>query len=192
MKRVLLGILLVLATTLAMPQQSAAQSTKSTTKNQKKADRKSNNFMSFSFDVRGGSAIAREYRNYSFLDIDASYGYHFNDRWSIHIPLTASTGLFYPSKAFMEQIYLGIGGEFKITQHKEWGLILAPKVQSTLGDKWGAMAYDLALKMESKGVPVNVGMGVRFIDTYTSPIAESPIADKVCVYFTIGIRLKSK
>ena len=39
MKRVLLGILLLLATTLAMPQQSAAQSTKSTTKNQKKADK---------------------------------------------------------------------------------------------------------------------------------------------------------
>ena len=187
MRRLLLVAIMVVATTFAMAQENMATNVKASTP----TTTSKSGYMSFSFDVRTGGALAQEYREFSIIDIEASFGYHFNNRWSLHVPFTASTGLFYNSSTFTEQLYLGLSGEFKAVERNRWSFIIAPKVQSTLGDKWGAMAYDLGFKVEWSDVPVNVGIGARFIDTYSSPIATSPIQDKILVYVSIGIRFNS-
>lgn len=142
-------------------------------------------YMSFTAETRVGSTFARRDNNFSMIDIEASYGFHFNDRWSVHIPLTAGTGLFNNGKTFTEQGYLGLSAEYKAVQSQNWGLAIAPKVQSTLGGKWGAMAYDLGAKFEfNRGM--YIGLGVRYIDTY-----KSTISNKCCIYANFGFRINS-
>lgn len=144
-----------------------------------------NFYMSFTAETRAGSTFARRDNNFSMMDIEASYGFHFNDRWSVHIPLAASTGLFHNSKTFTEQGYLGISAEYKVVQSQNWCLAIAPKVQSTLGGKWGAMAYDLGVKFEFNRGPY-IGIGIRYIDTY-----KSSISNKCCIYANFGFRINS-
>ncbi|MBO5832720.1 MAG: hypothetical protein J6Q95_05450 [Alistipes sp.] len=195
MKRLFLIAIMALATTFAMAQEGeAATANRSTAANTPTAANTSttvkakskSNYISVSFDLRGGGALAKDYREFGNLDIDVSFGYHFNDRWSIHLPLTTSLGLFYKTNTFTEQLYLGLGGEFKALEREDWNLIIAPKVQSTLGNRWGAMAYDLGVKSEWVGTPIVLGLGVRFIDTYASQIS-----DKFLFYGSVGLRFNS-
>ena len=146
-------------------------------------------YMSFTALTRAGSAITTQGNRFSMIDVEASFGYHFNDRWSLHIPLAASTGLFHSNNSFREQTYLGLSAEYKVVNRDNWNLAIVPKVQSTLGSRWGAMAYDLGLNFQVEK-SVIVGLGVRYLDTYKSPAATT-IPNKFCVYATIGFRLNS-
>lgn len=142
-------------------------------------------YMSFTAQTRAGSTLNHKTDAFGMLDVEASFGYHFNDRWSLHIPLTASTGLFHADNSFKMQGYLGLSTEYKAVKKDNWSIIIAPKVQSTLGDKWGAMSYDLGVNFEVKQ-GLLVGVGVRYLDTY-----KSAIPNKCCVYATMGFRINS-
>lgn len=182
MKRLVLTTLMVLATTLAFAQEGEVS------KNLKPRSRES--FMSIGFETRAGGALGKQYREFNLLDVEANFGYHFNDRWSLHIPFTASTGLFYGSMNFAEQLYLGLSAEYKAYQDNKISVVIVPKVQSTLGNKWGAMAYDLGVKLEWLGNPY-ITVGLRYIDTYKSPDPLLPMSDKLCLYISLGIRFNS-
>lgn len=121
---------------------------------------------------------------FAFNDVELIYGYHFNDKWALHVPITASQAMNTKFKTYSEMFYLGLGGEYKFYKGKVSEFSVVANIQSTLGknDWQGAMAYDLSVKDEFDNVQIAVG--VRYFDAQ-----KSFIPNRLCLYASFGFTL---
>lgn len=174
MKRLILAAIMVCSSVLAMAQTDDFYFDRS-------------NFWSLGIETRMSTAITDFIDDeYGSIDLEAQIGYHIDDDWSIHIPLTLSNNIFYETHTFVEQVYLGISAEYRAFETSDYSMFIVPKIQSTLGGRWGAMSYDLGFKFEWRKNPY-VTCGFRYIDTYKSVIKSKP-----CIYFSFGCRFGFK
>ena len=166
MKRLLILVVALCVSTVAMAQ-------------------KSDSYFSLSgVAMSGGVNIMNFDDEFAFSDIELVYGYHFNDKWSLHVPITASQAMNTKFKTYREMFYLGLGGEYKFHKGKVSEFSVVANIQSTLGknDWQGAMAYDLCLKDTFENVQVAVGL--RYLDAQRS---YGP--NKLCLYASFGFTL---
>lgn len=115
------------------------------------------------------------------------YGVHFNDKWALLVPITASQAMNTKFKTYSNMCYLGLGGEYKFHKSKvsEWSVVA--NIQSTVGkNDWkGAMAYDICLKDEFENV--QIALGLRYLDAN-----KSYAPDRLCLYLSFGFNLDLK
>lgn len=146
---------------------------------------KSDSYFSLSGVAKSGGVNIMNFDDeFAFSDIELVYGYHFNDKWSLHIPITTSQVMNTKFKTYSEMLYLGLGGEYKFHKGKVSEFSVVANIQSTLGknDWQGAMAYDLCLKDTFENVQVAVGL--RYLDAQRS---YGP--NKLCLYASFGFTL---
>jgi len=124
-------------------------------------------------------------KEFSAIDVDAVFGYHFNNRWSIILPITGSTGLFRAGdvKSYETTLLAGVGCEYNIIDNPRYSLGLSPRVQASLYGDWKHLCYDVGLRWRWASSPY-VGLGVRYVDTY-----DSPFKDRCCIYAAFGFTL---
>ena len=166
MKRLLILVVALCVSTVAMAQ-------------------KSDSYFSLSGVARSGGVNLMDFDDeFAFSDIELVYGYHFNDKWSLHVPFTGSQAMNTKLKTYSEMFYLGLGGEYKFHKGKVSEFSVVANIQSTLGknDWQGAMAYDLCLKDTFENVQVAVGL--RYLDAQ-----KSFIPNRLCLYASFGFTL---
>ncbi len=166
MKRLLILVVALCVSTVAMAQ-------------------KSDSYFSLSGVAKSGGVNLMDFDDeFAFSDIELVYGYHFNDKWSLHVPFTGSQAMNTKLKTYSEMFYLGLGGEYKFHKGKVSEFSVVANIQSTLGknDWQGAMAYDLCLKDTFENVQVAVG--VRYLDAQ-----KSFIPNRLCLYASFGFTL---
>ncbi len=139
---------------------------------------------SFSAETRYEAAFGAG-KEFSAIDVDAVFGYHFNNRWSIIVPITASTGLFRAGniKSHETTLLAGVGCEYNIISNTRHSLGLSPRVQASLFGDWKHLCYDVGLRWRWASSPY-VGIGVRYVDTY-----DSPFKNRCCIYAAFGFTL---
>ncbi len=166
MKRLLILVVALCVSTVAMAQ-------------------KSDSYFSLSGVAKSGGVNLMDFDDeFAFSDIELVYGYHFNDKWSLHVPFTGSQAMNTKLKTYSEMFYLGLGGEYKFHKGKVSEFSVVANIQSTLGknDWQGAMAYDLCLKDTFENVQVAVGL--RYLDAQ-----KSFIPNRLCLYASFGFTL---
>lgn len=124
-------------------------------------------------------------KEFSAIDIDAVFGYCFNERWSIILPVTGSTGLFDVDNArsYETALLAGLGCRYDVLRHSNCSLELSSRVQTTMGGDWKYMAYDVGVRCRWTNAPY-AGIGLRYIDTY-----DSPFKSRFCIYVSFGFTL---
>lgn len=166
MKRLMLLVVALCVSTMAMAQ-------------------KSDSYFSLSGIAKSGGANLLESKDaFAFNDIELVYGYHFNDKWTLNIPITASHAMNTKLKTYSDMCYLGLGGEYKFHKGKMSVFSVAANIQSTVGkNDWkGAMAYDVCVKDTFDNVQVAVGL--RYIDAH-----KSYMPNRLCLYASFGFTL---
>ncbi len=124
-------------------------------------------------------------KEFSAIDVEAAFGYSFDDRWSLLLPITASTGLFDAAGVRSYEIagLVGLGCEYNVMNRRNFSLSLSPRVQTTLGGDWQYMCYDLGVRMRYFTGPSG-GLGFRYMDTY-----KTAIESRFCLYISFGFAL---
>ena len=166
MKRLLMLVALLSISTMAMAQ-------------------KSDSYFSLSGVAKSGGVNLMDFDDeFAFSDVELVYGYHFNDKWSLHIPITASQVMNTKFHTYSDICYLGLGGEYKFHKGKASEYSVVANIQTTVGkNDWnGAMAYDLSVKDEFDNVQIAVG--VRYFDAQ-----KSFIPNRLCLYASFGFTL---
>ena len=166
MKRLLILVVALCVSTVAMAQ-------------------KSDSYFSLSGVAKSGGVNLMDFDDeFAFSDIELVYGYHFNDKWSLHVPFTGSQAMNTKLKTYSEMFYLGLGGEYKFHKGKVSEFSVVANIQTTIGknDWQGAMAYDLCLKDTFENVQIAVG--VRYFDAQ-----KSFIPNRLCLYASFGFTL---
>ena len=166
MKRLLILVVALCVSTVAMAQ-------------------KSDSYFSLSGVAKSGGVNLMDFDDeFAFSDIELVYGYHFNDKWSLHVPFTGSQAMNTKLKTYSEMFYLGLGGEYKFHKGKVSEYSVVANIQTTIGknDWQGAMAYDLCLKDTFENVQVAVGL--RYLDAQ-----KSFIPNRLCLYASFGFTL---
>lgn len=163
MKRLFVLVAALLLSTMAMAQKSDVQ-------------------LSLSADFKSSTTFNHD----SFIadDLSLVWGCHFNDKWALTIPITATTVKNVTSKKYSDNLFLGLGGEYKFYKGNvaDWSVVT--RVQSTIGkNAWGgAMTYDFGIMDECENV--TTAIGVKYFD------ARNPhIKDRFCFYLSFGFRL---
>lgn len=139
----------------------------------------------FSFSAETRCAIPfGDGKEFSSIDVDAVFGYHFNDRWAVVLPVTGATGLFNASgvKSYETTLLAGLGFEYNFVRGRSYSLSISPRVQASLYGDWKHVSYDVGLRYR-RSSPY-VGLGVRYIDTY-----DSPFKSRFCIYAAFGFTL---
>lgn len=137
------------------------------------------------FETRATAPFSDEEIKLRTLDFDATIGYAFDRRLTVHVPLTATAGLFKIGKAksYQTPMQLGVGIGYDLLHGSDEQLELAAKAGSTLGGDWQFLYYDLELRyFFTSGV--SVGVGVRYFDTY-----KGGFKDHCNFYGAVGFRL---
>lgn len=117
-----------------------------------------------SFSAETGCQIAFTKPQYNALTVTANFGYHFDDKWSIHLPISGNTTL-YGDKRYDNQLLIGLAPEYAFGRKEQIYWSVSPKVQaSCLGD-WGYMLYEVGVKCHMGKSPY-VGLGIQFQDSY--------------------------
>ncbi|MBP3455378.1 MAG: hypothetical protein J6K38_07020 [Alistipes sp.] len=139
---------------------------------------------SFSAETRYAAPLGAG-DEFSSIDIDAVFGYHFNGRWSIFVPVTGATGLFDVSgvRSYETTVLAGVGFEYNIISNPRYTLGLSPRVQAAVCGDWKHLSYDVGLRWRWASSPY-VGLGVRYIDNY-----DSPFKNRCCLYVAFGFTL---
>ena len=166
MKRLLILVVALCVSTVAMAQ-------------------KSDSYFSLSGVAKSGGVNIMNFDDeFAFSDIELVYGYHFNDKWALHVPITTSQAMNTKFKTYSEMLYLGLGGEYKFHKGKVSEFSVVANIQSTLGknDWQGVMAYDLCLKDTFENVQMAVG--IRYLDAQ-----RSYGSNKLCLYASFGFTL---
>ena len=166
MKRLLVLVVALCVSTVAMAQ-------------------KSDSYFSLSGVAKSGGVNLMDFDDeFAFSDIELVYGYHFNDKWSLHVPFTGSQAMNTKFHTYSEMFYLGLGGEYKFHKGKVSEYSVVANIQTTIGknDWQGAMAYDLCLKDTFENVQVAVGL--RYLDAQ-----KSFIPNRLCLYASFGFTL---
>lgn len=166
MKRLLVLVVALCVSTVAMAQ-------------------KSDSYFSLSGVAKSGVVNLMDFDDeFAFSDIELVYGYHFNDKWSLHVPFTGSQAMNTKFHTYSEMFYLGLGGEYKFHKGKVSEYSVVANIQTTIGknDWQGAMAYDLCLKDTFENVQVAVGL--RYLDAQ-----KSFIPNRLCLYASFGFTL---
>ena len=104
------------------------------------------------------------------MDVEAIVGYRFDGRFSLFIPVTATTGLFKAGgvKSYEQAGQLGLGFGYAPLHTTRDRLEIAVRAGNTLGGSWHFRYYDLGVRWEwaDLKIPPFVGLGVRYQDCY--------------------------
>lgn len=169
MKRLLILVVALCVSTMAMAQ-------------------KSDSYFSLSGVAKSGGVNLMDFDDeFAFSDVDLVYGYRFNDKWALLVPITASQVQNTKLKTYSDMCYLGLGGEYAFHKSKGSEFSVAANIQTTVGkNDWnGALAYDLCLKDTFDNVQIAVG--VRYFDAQ-----KSFIPNRLCLYASFGFTLDLK
>ena len=179
MKRLMIFVIMLCSSTIAMAQMDGSVQIA-------KPSNQTDGYFSIAFDTKASTGLGKQNSSYALNEVGIQYGYHFNDRWSIHLPIYASTSLFNQTKTFTQQWYAGIGGEYKFLKTRLSDLSVIARVQSTIGkNSWGVMSYELGIKDQWKE-NIHFSIGLKYMDTYKSPIPASPISNKITLFMSVG------
>ena len=136
----------------------------------------------FSFSVENGYQITLNNPRFDAFSLSANFGYHFDENWSLHIPITSNI-TFYDSKTYGMQLLIGLSPEYAFAHRSSTYWSVAPKVQASCWGDWGYMLYDVGVRWHSDKSPY-VGLGLQFMDSYKSQLHNS-----FCLYVCFGFRL---
>ena len=169
MKRLLILVVALCVSTMAMAQ-------------------KSDSYFSLSGVAKSGGVNLMDFDDeFAFSDVELVYGYHFNDKWSLHVPFTGSQAMNTKFHTYSDICFLGLGGEYKFHKSNVSEYSVVANIQTTVGksDWKGVMAYDLSVKDEFDNVQIAVG--VRYFDAQ-----KSFISNRLCLYASFGFTLDLK
>ena len=123
------------------------------------------------------------------MDVEAIVGYRFDGRFSLFIPVTATTGLFKAGgvKSYEQAGQLGLGFGYAPLHTTRDRLEIAVRAGNTLGGSWHFRYYDLGVRWEwaDLKIPPFVGLGVRYQDCYTGGFS-----DYCFFYATVGFSIR--
>ena len=110
------------------------------------------------------------------MDVEAIVGYRFDGRFSLFIPVTATTGLFKAGgvKSYEQAGQLGLGFGYAPLHTTRDRLEIAVRAGNTLGGSWHFRYYDLGVRWEwaDLKIPPFVGLGVRYQDCYKGGVSD--------------------
>ena len=136
----------------------------------------------FSFSVENSYQLALNKPQYDSYSLSANWGYHFNENWSLHIPITSNI-TFYNKENYGMQLLVGLASEYVFVHGENTYWTVAPKVQASCWGDWGYMLYDVGVRWHSNRSPY-IGLGFQFLDSYKSQSRNS-----YCLYVCFGFRL---
>lgn len=167
MKRLLLLVVALCISTVAMAQKDEFK-------------------FSLSGAFKSASTTSANHNNpFTTQDVELTYGFHFNNKWALIVPMTGSTAMYPNTHTYSDLFLLGIGGEYKIIDNGSWDWSLVGNVQSSIGknDWGGAIVYDFGLMEEYDNIQTAIGF--KYYDAH-----KSYIKDRFCIYISFGFRLK--
>lgn len=136
----------------------------------------------FSLSAETGYQIGLNKQRHEAITITANFGYHFDKRWSIHLPISANTSLL-GNKSYDTQLLLGIAPEYVFGRKSRTYWSLTPKIQASCFGSCNYMLYDIGIKFHSDKSPYT-GIGFQFIDPYNTSFNHS-----YCIYVCFGFRI---
>ena len=136
----------------------------------------------FSFSVENGYQLALNKPRYDSYILTANWGYHFNENWSLHLPITSNI-TFYDKEKYGMQLLVGLASEYAFAHKTNTYWTVSPKVQASCWGDWGYMLYDVGVRWHSNRSPY-IGLGFQFLDSYKSQSRNS-----YCLYICFGFRL---
>ena len=138
-------------------------------------------------ETRFGSNI-KDMHHLGFVEMTASPGYKFNNRFSLRLPVELSVGMFNPSSTKNYDVLgtLGLNLAYNIVKNKNYRLEMNLSSGSTyFKSDWSYLYGDATLRFGFAGLGlVNsyMGLGVKYYHPY-----QSTMSDIVALCFTFGV-----
>lgn len=122
------------------------------------------------------------------FEVEGTFGYRFDDRFSLFMPLTATTGLFKAAgaKSYEQAGQLGLGLGYAPLHTDCDRLDITVRAGNTLGGSWHFRYYDAGIRWEwtnFRTAPF-LGVGVRYQDCY-----KGAFEDYCFFYATVGFSI---
>lgn len=137
----------------------------------------------FSFSAETGYKSVLNKDRSEALTITGDFGFHFKNRWAIHLPISANVTL-NKNKSYDTELLIGLAPECAFG-HGELGYwSFSPKIQASCLGNTGYMLYDIGIKYCTSMSPY-VGLGVQFADPYKHKLQHS-----YWLYICFGVRLR--
>lgn len=123
------------------------------------------------------------------IEIEGIFGYRFDNRFSLFMPATATTGLFKTDgvKSYEQAGQLGLGFGYAPLHTDRDRLEIAVRAGNTLGGNWHFRYYDAGVRWEwtnFRAAAPYLGIGVRYQDCY-----KGAFGDYYFFYATVGFSI---
>lgn len=123
---------------------------------------------------------ARDGLKFGIGEFEALFGYDFNRRFSVYVPLTETVGLFKrdEGKSYECATQLGLGAGCTAWRNERFRLEVVAKAGAALDGDWRFVYYDAGLRLGFTN-SLYVGIGLRYYDTYR----EKALFGNHCSYY---------